>query len=282
MSHQRSGNLLCKFRSSIGIVTAISILSYELGAMNPVHAQVQQGLPPLIKPDYSFSNPDVRKAEDKSIERDAYGRPVKSNNGSKNGREETLGTNSTNDLNGHNNLSKKDQKNTSSYDNKDTKNNQNASINSNKKSNGNNNNNKDNDNKNAKDTDKNKPLSEVGVRCFNCGTIIAVTESRKRAKPIWMSSSDPNEASASEQSAKNVEKADNKPSDEFQKSSSNPVAVSGSLSRPNTGITLQRKLGFETTVRMEDGTLKTIVTALQPAYNVGAKVRVIGNSLSPR
>jgi hypothetical protein len=262
----------------------MSVFGLSLGlsvmVVTTVRAQVQQGLPPLIKPDYSFSNPDIRKAEDKSIERDAYGKPIKSNKGSKNGPDGASGSNSTNNPNNQNDLSKKDQKNSSGFDINDAKNSQNSSNNSIKKSNGNNN--KDNDNKNAKDADKNKPLSEVGVRCFNCGTIIAVTESRKKAKPIWMSSSDPNDASSSEQSARNVEKADNKPSDEFQKSSSNPVAVSGSLSRPNTGITLQRKLGFDTTVRMEDGTLKTVVSALQPAYNVGAKVRVIGNSLSPR
>jgi hypothetical protein len=262
------------------IITTFSIfgISLSLGivAVNSVHAQVQQGLPPLIKPDYSFSNPDIRKAEDKSIERDAYGKPIKSNKESKNGLNGASGTNNTN---GQSDLNKRDQKSASSFDRKDPKNSQASSNDSNKKSNGNN---KDNDNKTAKDADKNKPFSEVGVRCFNCGTIIAVTESRKKAKPIWMSTSDPNEASSSEQSARNVEKTDNKPSDEFQKSSSSPVAVSGSLSRPNTGITLQRKLGFDTTIRMEDGTLKTVVTALQPAYNVGAKVRVIGNSLSPR
>jgi hypothetical protein len=125
-----------------------------------------------------------------------------------------------------------------------------------------------------------------GVRCFNCGTIISVTESRKKAKPVWMSTTDPTDATNSEQAAKNaernVERLESRSSEEFQKSSSNSVKMGGTLANPNTELTLQRKLGFETLVKMDDGSLKTVVTALQPAYNIGAKVRVIGNSLNPR
>jgi hypothetical protein len=134
----------------------------------------------------------------------------------------------------------------------------------------------------------------TGSRCFNCGTIISITDAKKKAKPIWMTTTDPNESSNSEQAAKNAEKiserntenvsdrSDKKLSDEFQKSANKPVSMGGTLANPNTGVTLQRKLGYETVVKMDDGTTKTIVTALQPAYNIGAKVRVIGNSLSPR
>jgi hypothetical protein len=125
-----------------------------------------------------------------------------------------------------------------------------------------------------------------GARCFNCGTIISVTESRKKAKPVWMSTTDPTDATNSEQAAKNaernVERIESRSNEEFQKSSSNPVKMSGTLTKPNTEITLQRKLGFETIVKMDDGSIKTVVTALQPAYNIGAKVKVIGNSLNPR
>jgi hypothetical protein len=256
--HRTAAQVTVNHRLSV----IVTIATLHIVLANSVSAQVQQGLPPLVRPDYSFSKPDLRKAEDKSIERDAYGKPVKSPNDLKN-EAANINKNGQSGLkdvsNAKDTSNAKDSKNLDKQSNKSTK---------------------DADNK--KDSDKNKPLSEVGVRCYNCGTIIAVTEARKKAKPIWMSTSDPNEGATSEQSARNVEKADNKPSDEFQKSSSSPVAVGSAISRPNTGITLQRKLGFETIVRMEDGTLKTVVTSLQPAYNVGAKVRVVGNSLSPR
>lgn len=125
-----------------------------------------------------------------------------------------------------------------------------------------------------------------GVRCFNCGTILSVTESRKKTKPVWMSTTDPTDPTNAEQASKNAERnaerIESRSSEEFQKSSSNQVKMGGTLTRPNTEVTLQRKLGFETIVKMDDGTIKTVVTALQPAYNIGAKVRVIGNTLNPR
>jgi hypothetical protein len=143
-----------------------------------------------------------------------------------------------------------------------------------------------------KNTDSSKKDSSIkedfstGVRCYNCGTIISVTESRKKAKPVWMSTTDPTDPTNAEQAAKNaernVERMESRSSDEFQKSSSNQVKMAGTLSKPNTEFSLQRKLGFETIVKMDDGSIKTVVTALQPAYNIGAKVRVIGNSLNPR
>jgi hypothetical protein len=192
-------------------------------------AQVQQGMPVQVKPDFRFSNPDSQNPNNQPIEKDTAGRPIKSVN-----------------------------------DPKDLK-------------------------KNADSSKKNNALKDEfssGVRCFNCGTIISVTESRKKAKPVWMSTTDPTDATNSEQAAKNaernVERIESKSSEEFQKSSSNPVKMSGTLTKPNTEISLQRKLGFETLVKMDDGSIKTVVTALQPAYNIGAKVRVIGNSLNPR
>jgi hypothetical protein len=140
--------------------------------------------------------------------------------------------------------------------------------------------------KRLKDLNKNKDPQNKNLAsstsCFNCGTIISVTESRKKAKPVWMSTTDTNDATNSEQAAKVAEKNDNKTSDEFQKSTTGPLPMRGTLSKPDTGITLQRKLGFETLVKMDDGTMKTVTSALQPAYNIGAKVRVIGNSLSPK
>jgi hypothetical protein len=144
--------------------------------------------------------------------------------------------------------------------------------------------------KRLKDLNKNKDAqnksSASSTSCFNCGTIISVTESRKKAKPVWMSTTDTNDATNSEQAAKNAEKTaeknDNKTSDEFLKSTTGAVSMRGTLSKPDTGITLQRKLGFETLIKMDDGTMKTVTSALQPAYNIGAKVRVIGNSLSPK
>ena len=196
-------------------------------------AQVQQGLPAQVKPDFRFSNPDLQNPNNQPIEKDNFGRPIKS-----------------------------------VTDPKDLK-------------------------KNADSSKKNNALKDEfssGVRCFNCGTIVSVIESRKKAKPVWMSTTDPNDATSSEQAAKNAEriaeknseKHESKSSDEFQKYSSNPVKMSGTLAKPSTEMTLQRKLGFETIVKMDDGSIKTVVTALPPAYNIGAKVRVIGNSLNPR
>jgi hypothetical protein len=216
-------------------------------------AQVQQGLPTQIKPDYRFSNPDPRDAKTsngKSVETDSLGRPIKSMNDPKRGDKASSNKNDPKDFKKNNDRTKKD------FGPKDD--------------------------------------FSSGVRCFNCGIIVSVTESRKKAKPVWMSTTDPNDATSSEQAAKNAEKnvernvernpdrAETKSSDQFQKSSSSPVKLNGTLARPNSEFTLQRKLGFETVIKMEDGTMKTVVTALQPAYNIGAKVRVIGNSLSPR
>jgi hypothetical protein len=216
---------------------------------SPAWAQVQQGLPAQVKPDYRFSNPDSqdsKSSNSRTKDRDAFGYPIKDGTSPKQEDKNSYG--------------KKDQK--------DLK-------------------------KNADGTKKDNSLKDdlaSGVRCFNCGTIVSVIESRKKAKPVWMSTTDTNDATNSEQAAKNAEriaerspeKHESKSSDEFQKSSSSPVKMSGTLAKPNAEFTLQRKLGFETLVKMDDGSMKTVVTALQPAYNIGAKVRVIGNSLSPR
>jgi hypothetical protein len=239
MSHTTTHTLRILLQSCVVAITFIS----------PGWAQVQQGLPTQIKPDYRFSSPDPRDSKSSSgkpLETDSLGRPIRSINEPKS---YDKGTNNKNDP-------------------KDFK--------------------KSND-RTKKDFGPKDDFSS-GVRCFNCGTIISVTESRKKAKPVWMSTTDPNEATSSEQAARNAEKnaernperLESKSSDQFQKSSSSPVKLNGTLAKPNSEFTLQRKLGFETVVKMEDGTMKTVVTALQPAYNIGAKVRVIGNSLSPR
>jgi hypothetical protein len=183
-------------------------------------AQVQQGLPTSTNPNTNANN--------RTVEKDTFGRPIKSANDPK-----------------------KDDKNSA-----------------------------------AKKDSSIKEDFSTGVRCYNCGTIISVTESRKKAKPVWMSTTDPADPTNAEQAAKNaernVERMESRSSEEFQKSSSNQVKMGGTLSKPNTEFSLQRKLGFETIVKMDDGSIKTVVTALQPAYNIGAKVRVIGNSLNPR
>ncbi len=211
-------------------------------------AQVQQGQPTQVKPDYRFTNPASQSStssNNRPIEKDTFGRPIKNVNDAK--------------KDDKNSTSKKDPK-----DPKDLK--------------------KNTDN--AKKDSTNRDDFSSGVRCYNCGTIMSVTESRKKAKPVWMSTTDPTDATNSEQAAKNaernVERIESRSSEEFQKSSSNQVKMSGTLTKPNTEITLQRKLGFETIVKMDDGSIKTVVTALQPAYNIGAKVRVVGNSLNPR
>jgi hypothetical protein len=214
----------------------------------PARAQVQQGLPTQLKPDYRFPNPNVQDSKNSSkpaIEKDTFGRPINNPKDPK-------------DL-------KKDDKNTTiKKDPKDLKKNTEG----------------------AKKENSFKDDFSTGVRCFNCGTIISVTESRKKAKPIWMTTTDPTDATTPEQAAKNaernIERMESRSTEEFQKSANSSVKMNGTLTKPNTDITLQRKLGFETIVKMDDGSIKTVVTALQPAYNIGAKVRVIGNSLNPR
>jgi hypothetical protein len=130
-------------------------------------------------------------------------------------------------------------------------------------------------------------LSLSTSSCANCGTILSVTESRKKAKPIWMTSTDPNDPSNQDEKLDSqgnpvARRADDVPVRVQQKATQNQVVLGGTLSKPETGITLQRRQGFEVLVQMEDGSNKLILMNMRPAYNIGAKVRVLGNSLLPR
>jgi hypothetical protein len=129
------------------------------------------------------------------------------------------------------------------------------------------------------------PLSTSN--CTNCGTLLSVTESRKKAKPIWMTSTDPNDPSNQDEKLDGkgnpiARRADDVPIRTQQKATQNQVVLGGTLSKPETGISLQRRQGFEVLVQMEDGSNKLILMNMRPAYNIGAKVRVLGNSLLPR
>jgi hypothetical protein len=119
--------------------------------------------------------------------------------------------------------------------------------------------------------------------CLNCATILSIVESRKKAKPLWMTTSDPNDPSNQNEKSNNVDKT--KPENKFEDNSTKPgkkqFTMGGTLSNPETGIVLQRRQGFEVNLLMDDGSKKQLLLNLRPAYNIGAKVKVIGNSLMP-
>jgi hypothetical protein len=121
--------------------------------------------------------------------------------------------------------------------------------------------------------------------CWNCGTLMSVTDSRTKAKPVWMNSTNPSDVTESSAQAaeKLADKAGDRPPEKApDKAKAGPLVAGGNLSRPDSIGGLHRRLGFEAAVLMDDGSTKTLVLSMRPAYNIGAKVKVVGNSLMPR
>jgi hypothetical protein len=125
--------------------------------------------------------------------------------------------------------------------------------------------------------------------CWNCGTLMSVTDSRTKAKPVWMNSTNPSDVTESSAQAaeKLADKAGDRPLEKApekipDKAKAGPLVAGGNLSRPDSIGGLHRRLGFEAAVLMDDGSTKTLVLSMRPAYNIGAKVKVVGNSLMPR
>jgi hypothetical protein len=117
--------------------------------------------------------------------------------------------------------------------------------------------------------------------CWNCGTLISVTDSRVKAKPVWMNSTNPSDVT--EASSQTTEKiGDRAPEKAPDKSKAGPTVAGGNIAKPDSIGGLHRRLGFDVTVLMDDGTSKVLVLSMRPAYNIGAKVKVVGNSLMPR
>jgi hypothetical protein len=121
--------------------------------------------------------------------------------------------------------------------------------------------------------------------CWNCGTLMSVIDSRTKAKPVWMNSTNPSDVTESSAQAaeKLADKAGDRPPEKAaDKAKAGPLVAGGNLSRPDSIGGLHRRLGFEAAVLMDDGSTKTLVLSMRPAYNIGAKVKVVGNSLMPR
>jgi hypothetical protein len=117
--------------------------------------------------------------------------------------------------------------------------------------------------------------------CWNCGTLISVADSRVKAKPVWMNSTNPSDAT--ETSSQTTEKlGDKAPEKAPDKPKAGPLVAGGNIAKPDSIGGLHRRLGFDVTVLMDDGTSKVLVLSMRPAYNIGAKVKVVGNSLMPR
>jgi hypothetical protein len=92
--------------------------------------------------------------------------------------------------------------------------------------------------------------------CWNCGTLMSVTDSRTKAKSAWLNATNPSDTTqASAQAADKLgDKAPDKTSDNPK---AGPAVAGGNISRPDA-------------------------ISIRPAYNIGAKVKVVGNSLMPR
>jgi hypothetical protein len=112
-----------------------------------------------------------------------------------------------------------------------------------------------------------------GSACPNCATILQVRSMRAKATPSWMLSSD----------AQTPESSNSQNSERPTRGQGTSIGTGGnrSLVNPDGAGAQFGKRVYEVTLMMDSGLTRKIQLDLMPAYNLGSRVRVMGNRLSP-
>lgn len=129
--------------------------------------------------------------------------------------------------------------------------------------------------KNGPATGKDIALGASNLGCINCATILQVRTVRMKPSPSWMLNSD----------ARNPETANSQNSDLPSHGQGTSIGTSGNRSIIDAEGNLATQFGkrrYEVTLMMDSGLTRKIHLDMMPGYNLGSKVRVIGNRLLPR
>ena len=129
--------------------------------------------------------------------------------------------------------------------------------------------------KNDPATGKDIALGAGNLGCINCATILQVRTVRMKPNPSWMLNSD----------ARAPETANSQNSDLPSHGQGTSIGTSGNRSIIDAEGNLSTQFGkrmYEVTLMMDSGLTRKIHLDMMPGYNLGSKVRVMGNRLLPR
>jgi hypothetical protein len=129
--------------------------------------------------------------------------------------------------------------------------------------------------KNGPATGQDIALGAGTLGCINCATILQVRTVRMKPSPSWMLNSD----------ARAPETANSQNSELPSHGQGTSIGTSGNRSMIDPDGNLATQFGkrmYEVTLMMDSGLTRKIHLDMMPGYNLGSKVRVMGNRLLPR
>jgi hypothetical protein len=121
---------------------------------------------------------------------------------------------------------------------------------------------------------KNGAPDAASLGCINCATILQVRTVRMKHTPSWMLNTD----------ARAPETANSQNTDLPNRGQGSSIGTTGnrSIINPDGAGAQFGKRMYEVTLMMDSGLTRKIHLDMMPGFNLGSKVRVMGNRLSPR